>query len=43
MRRFRDFTDAEDAVKEALLAAALQWPNDGVPDNQRAWLIQVAS
>jgi len=43
MRRFRDFSAAEDAVQEALLAAATQWPEEGVPDNPRAWLIQVAS
>ncbi len=42
-RRFRDFAAAEDAVQEALLAAALQWPRDGVPDNPRGWLIQVAA
>ncbi len=42
-RRFRDFAAAEDAVQEALIAAATQWPRDGVPDNPRAWLIQVAS
>jgi RNA polymerase sigma factor (sigma-70 family) len=43
IRRFRDFSAAEDAVQEALLAAATQWPRDGIPDNPRAWLIQVAS
>jgi RNA polymerase sigma factor (sigma-70 family) len=43
IRRFRDFAAAEDAVQEALIAAALQWPNDGIPDHPRAWLIQVAS
>ena len=43
IRRFRDFAAAEDAVQEALLAAAMQWPRDGVPDNPRAWLIHVAS
>ena len=43
MRRFRDFSAAEDAVQEALLAAALQWPEEGVPDNPRGWLIQVAA
>ena len=43
IRRFRDFTSAEDAVQEALIAAAVQWPREGVPDNPRAWLIQVAS
>jgi RNA polymerase sigma factor (sigma-70 family) len=43
IRRFRDFAASEDAVQEALLAAAVQWPRDGVPDNPRAWLIQVAT
>ena len=43
VRRFRDFAAAEDAVQEALIAASLQWPRDGVPDSPRAWLIQVAS
>jgi RNA polymerase sigma factor (sigma-70 family) len=43
IRRFGDFFAAEDAVQEALLAAALQWPNEGVPDNPRGWLIQVAA
>jgi RNA polymerase sigma factor (sigma-70 family) len=43
IRRFRDFSAAEDAVQEALLAAAMQWPEEGVPDNPRGWLIQVAS
>ena len=43
IRRFRDFAAAEDAVQEASIAAAVQWPREGVPDNPRAWLIQVAS
>ncbi len=43
IRRFGDFSAAEDAVQEALLAAALQWPQEGVPDNPRGWLIQVAA
>jgi RNA polymerase sigma factor (sigma-70 family) len=43
IRRFRKFAAAEDAVQEALIAAAVQWPREGVPDNPRAWLIQVAS
>ncbi len=42
-RRFRDFAAAEDAVQEALLAAAAHWPRESIPDNPRAWLIQVAS
>ncbi len=43
IRRFRDFAAAEDAVQEALVAAAIQWPQEGIPNNPRAWLIQVAS
>jgi RNA polymerase sigma factor (sigma-70 family) len=43
VRRFRDFVAAEDAVQEAFVAAAVQWPRQGLPENPRAWLIQVAS
>jgi RNA polymerase sigma factor (sigma-70 family) len=43
VRRYGDFDAAEDAVQEALLAAARQWPTDGMPDNPRGWLITVAS
>jgi RNA polymerase sigma factor (sigma-70 family) len=43
VRRYGDFDACEDAVQEALLAASLQWPMDGVPDNPRSWLITVAS
>lgn len=42
VRRYGDFDSAEDAVQEALLAAALQWPDEGVPAHPRAWLVQVA-
>jgi RNA polymerase sigma factor (sigma-70 family) len=42
-RRYGDFPAAEDAVQEALLAASLQWPKQGVPESPRAWLIHVAS
>ena len=42
IRRFGDFDSAEDAVQEALLAAARHWPAEGVPDNPRGWLIQAA-
>src|SRR5216684_574505 len=42
-RRFRDFVAAEDAVQEAMIAAFTQWPREGIPDNPRGWLIQVAS
>jgi len=37
-----DFADAEDAVQEALIAAATQWPAQGVPSNPRGWLYHVA-
>ncbi|RPF36162.1 RNA polymerase sigma factor [Streptomyces sp. TLI_185] len=43
VRRYGHFDAAEDAVQEALLAAAGQWPSAGVPDNPRGWLIKVAS
>src|SRR5437868_15012180 len=42
-RRFRDFASAEDAVQEAMIAAFTQWPEEGIPQNPRGWLIQVAS
>src|SRR5262249_55973697 len=38
----RGFGAAEDAVQEASIAAAMQWPREGLPDNPRAWLTQVA-
>ncbi|HYM96036.1 MAG TPA: sigma-70 family RNA polymerase sigma factor, partial [Candidatus Sulfotelmatobacter sp.] len=43
VRRYGRFDMAEDATQEALLAAATQWPADGVPANPRGWLITVAS
>ena len=43
IRRFHDFAAAEDAVQEALVAAFTQWPQEGMPENPRGWLIQVAS
>ncbi|MFD4462459.1 RNA polymerase sigma factor [Nocardia sp. NPDC058480] len=42
VRRFGDFDLAEDSVQDALLAASTQWNSDGLPDNPRGWLIQVA-
>jgi RNA polymerase sigma factor (sigma-70 family) len=42
-RRFRDFSTAEDALQEAMLAAFRQWPREGIPENPRGWLIRVAS
>ncbi|MDP9848742.1 RNA polymerase sigma factor [Streptosporangium lutulentum] len=41
-RRFGDFAAAEDAVQEALLDAAAQWAEEGVPGNPMGWLVQVA-
>jgi RNA polymerase sigma factor (sigma-70 family) len=43
VRHHGRFDACEDAVQEALLAAALQWPAEGVPDKPRGWLITVAS
>ncbi len=43
LRRYGDFADAEDAVQEALIAAATSWPAGGQPDNPLGWLIRVAS
>jgi RNA polymerase sigma factor (sigma-70 family) len=43
VRRYRQFDAAEDAVQEALLAAAVQWPEARIPDNPRGWLITVAA
>jgi RNA polymerase sigma factor (sigma-70 family) len=42
VRRYGTFDECEDAVQEALLAASVQWPAGGVPDNPRAWLVTVA-
>ena len=43
VRRYGHFDTAEDAVQEALLTAASQWPAEGIPANPRAWLITVAA
>jgi RNA polymerase sigma factor (sigma-70 family) len=43
MRRYGALDTCEDAVQEALLAAATQWPDEGVPDNPHAWLVTVAT
>lgn len=42
VRRSGDFASAEDAMQEALLAAVVQWPAEGVPANPGGWLFQVA-
>jgi len=43
IRRHGQFDACEDAVQEALLAATLQWPGEGIPERPRAWLFAVAS
>ncbi|HEX4223201.1 MAG TPA: DUF6596 domain-containing protein, partial [Pseudonocardiaceae bacterium] len=43
VRRHGQFEECEDAVQEAILAASVQWPADGVPANPRGWLITVGS
>jgi RNA polymerase sigma factor (sigma-70 family) len=43
VRRYGHFDLAEDAVQDALIAAARQWPDEGRPENPVAWLITVAS
>jgi RNA polymerase sigma factor (sigma-70 family) len=43
VRRHGQFDACEDAVQEALLAAALQWADGGTPDSPRAWLLSVAA
>jgi RNA polymerase sigma factor (sigma-70 family) len=43
VRRYGRFDTCEDAVQEALLAAAVQWPDEGVPENPYGWLITVAA
>ncbi|MFE5716585.1 RNA polymerase sigma factor [Streptomyces sp. NPDC056501] len=42
VRRYGAFDLCEDAVQEALIAAARQWPEEGTPDNARSWLLTVA-
>ena len=43
VRHYGNFETAEDAAQEALLAAATQWPAQGVPSSPSGWLITVAS
>jgi RNA polymerase sigma factor (sigma-70 family) len=43
VRRYGAFDACEDAVQEALLEAAVQWPEQGTPENPRGWLVTVAS
>jgi RNA polymerase sigma factor (sigma-70 family) len=43
VRRHGQFESCQDAVQEAVLAAAVQWPAEGVPASPRGWLVTVAS
>jgi len=43
VRRYGQFEGCEDAVQEAVLAASVQWPAEGVPGNPRGWLLTVAT
>jgi RNA polymerase sigma factor (sigma-70 family) len=43
VRRHGQFEACEDAVQEALLAASVQWPEQGVPGRPAGWLVTVAS
>ncbi|MGN6326648.1 RNA polymerase sigma factor [Pseudolysinimonas sp.] len=42
VRRYGSLADCEDAVQEALVEAAVAWPEHGRPDDPRAWLLTVA-
>ncbi|HEX6074645.1 MAG TPA: DUF6596 domain-containing protein [Micromonosporaceae bacterium] len=42
VHRHGDFAAAEDAVQEALVAASMRWPTEGVPERPYGWLTQVA-
>jgi RNA polymerase sigma-70 factor (ECF subfamily) len=42
IRFFGDFDMAEEAAQEAFAAAVEQWPQSGVPEYPRAWIIQTA-
>ena len=43
VHRYGQFDACEDAVQEALLAAAVQWPDAGLPEHPHAWLLTVAT
>ena len=34
-----NFDLAEEAMQDAFTAALVQWPQEGIPDNPRAWLV----
>src|SRR5215813_15661001 len=43
VRRYGQFGACEDAVQEAILEAVATWPDRGLPQNPKGWLITVAS
>jgi RNA polymerase sigma factor (sigma-70 family) len=43
VRRYGDFDACEDALQEALLAAAVHWASEGIPDKPRGWLLQTST
>jgi RNA polymerase sigma factor (sigma-70 family) len=43
VRRFGNFADSEDAVQEAMIDAARQWPTEGTPESPVGWLVAVSS
>jgi RNA polymerase sigma factor (sigma-70 family) len=43
LRRYGQLEACEDAVQDALIAAADSWPADGLPGSPIAWLITVAT
>ena len=42
VRALGEFDAAEDALQDAVRAAADQWPKQGVPDNPAGWLFRAA-
>ncbi|MBY0484621.1 RNA polymerase sigma factor [Nitrosomonas sp.] len=41
IRLLGDFDQAEEALHDAFKAALEQWPQQGIPENPRAWLVSV--
>ncbi|PNE02013.1 RNA polymerase sigma-70 factor, ECF subfamily protein [Alcanivorax sp. MD8A] len=39
IRLLGDFDLAEDALQDAFIAALKQWPQEGLPEKPRAWLV----
>lgn len=43
IRRHNSLDWCEDAVQEALIEAAIEWPKSGIPERPRGWLLTVAN